>query len=1069
MKGHYGIDPRKRGVVVPPNKLNQSLPNGGMSKKYNPYLVMPNMNGGNRLRSSLAVPYQDNKDKVKNIGKIIDKVFQLSHSFTLDVAFEESIGETIDASLICVWFYNEEKEILYCPKLAKSSTIKDGILGFCYRTKEIILSSSPKFHECYDINIDGSEFSLLYLPFLSDKKKVLCVIQICRDTTKPTFSDAETERFYELSQKFTPYAKLLFSNSSIAMKGLLMDSNTENDKITSTLDRLKRFFRARSIDLFAYNITEGTYSRFNNSTLAFESIGQTAGFASSSLRNGIQMNLENIKLSSDYNRKIDGDYEECAICQPLAGDMNHYAIVLRGNAFKRPYSASEASSLLFLSPLISNSMFKNDSTNEQGTDFAKRLRALLEVAEILSGVLDIEALVPTIMKKASELLNTERCSLFLVDHGKQELVTRFHGGLDKSIRIPINRGIVGQTATTGKIITIADAYSDDRFDKTVDKLTGFRTKNLLSLPIYNNRGDIAGVTEMINKIGSDGFNDEDIKMMMAFNVFCGISLDNARLYQASLDLTHQLRSFVELSTALNKTKSISSVIEEILINSRTVIHVNRVTVFLVENDHLTPLVSLGDPIVHGTLIADKVRSEMKSVMLDSDDILDMNGSEIDTTPTSLKDTKPLRGSSDSIGSNASRVSSVFDQNVLLESTSSVAKATNESICGFPLVTNEGKLLGVMEFSSFSKILKEDMKLMDCFAVFAAVSLERSELNEIATLGQLEKTIKEYISPNERSQHTIPEKLKIANDQQGFIFTIHFDAPKWEGIGLFKVLWHIFDNFKLLSTFNISNEKFFKFLTEISSTYKKVPYHNWRHVVDVTQFISYQITISNLQNYFTAFELFGLLVAAICHDANHDGFTNTYNIKAETPLGILFKNQSVMETHHCAIAISVISKEECNIFSSLSTDEFKNMWTLIIQLILSTDMAKHHTMVQAANEELDKGPVDLKNAAHRLLVMGLLLKCADISNVSRPFEMANQWSDVLCEEFFRQGDLEKTHGMEYTSPLNDREHLDKPKSQIGFYTYVCLPLFETASRAVPQLDANVKQIKSNLDVWKNMSK
>jgi hypothetical protein len=98
-------------------------------------------------------------------------------------------------------------------------------------------------------------------------------------------------------------------------------------------------------------------------------------------------------------------------------------------------------------------------------------------------------------------------------------------------------------------------------------------------------------------------------------------------------------------------------------------------------------------------------------------------------------------------------------------------------------------------------------------------------------------------------------------------------------------------------------------------------------------------------------------------------------------------------------------------------------------------------------------------------MKLLLKCSDISNVSRPFELADRWCDVLCEEFFRQGDLEMAQGMEYTSPLNDREHLNKPKSQIGFYTFVCLPLYETGARAVPALICNCNQIRENLDIWK----
>ena len=209
----------------------------------------------------------------------------------------------------------------------------------------------------------------------------------------------------------------------------------------------------------------------------------------------------------------------------------------------------------------------------------------------------------------------------------------------------------------------------------------------------------------------------------------------------------------------------------------------------------------------------------------------------------------------------------------------------------------------------------------------------------------------------------------------------------------------------------------------------------------------------------------MIVSTICHDANHDGFTNVYNVKAETPLGILYKNQSVMETHHCTVSIAIISKDECNVFESLGPDDYKKMWTLVISLILATDMARHFDLLKQFNGLFDSEQFSLDDPEHRLLLMQLVLKCGDISNVSRPFELADKWCDVLCEEFFRQGDLEMANGMEYTSPLNDRSHLDKPKSQIGFYTFVCLPLFQATAKAIPALECNVNQVQSNLAVWK----
>jgi hypothetical protein len=129
------------------------------------------------------------------------------------------------------------------------------------------------------------------------------------------------------------------------------------------------------------------------------------------------------------------------------------------------------------------------------------------------------------------------------------------------------------------------------------------------------------------------------------------------------------------------------------------------------------------------------------------------------------------------------------------------------------------------------------------------------------------------------------------------------------------------------------------------------------------------------------------------------------------------------------------------------------------------MAKHFGFLKEVGEVLETAPLDMVNPLHRYYAINLVLKCAVISNISRPFEMANKWCDVLCEEFFRQGELEEMHGMSYTSPPNDRPHLDKPWSQIGFYTFVCLPLYQLAARALPPLQVNVDQVLVNLAVWK----
>jgi hypothetical protein len=132
------------------------------------------------------------------------------------------------------------------------------------------------------------------------------------------------------------------------------------------------------------------------------------------------------------------------------------------------------------------------------------------------------------------------------------------------------------------------------------------------------------------------------------------------------------------------------------------------------------------------------------------------------------------------------------------------------------------------------------------------------------------------------------------------------------------------------------------------------------------------------------------------------------------------------------------------------------------------MAQHFDLMRETTGLLDSGKWKIEESGHRLIAMKIILKVADISNVSRPFEIADKWCDILCDEFYRQGDLEKQTGIGLTSPLNDREHNDKPKSQIGFYNFICLPLYQVNARIFPPLRELVDGVSHNLERWKELS-
>src|ERR1700722_11566676 len=106
-----------------------------------------------------------------------------------------------------------------------------------------------------------------------------------------------------------------------------------------------------------------------------------------------------------------------------------------------------------------------------------------------------------------------------IDHDKATLIS-----------FPMDRGIAGAVATTGNRVNIPDAYKDSRFNQTMDKETGFRTRSILCMAIKNHRGEIAGVLQVMNK--KDGtFHEEDEKMLGAFCAQAAVAIENSRLFQ----------------------------------------------------------------------------------------------------------------------------------------------------------------------------------------------------------------------------------------------------------------------------------------------------------------------------------------------------------------------------------------------------------------------------------------------------------------------------------------------------------------------------------------------------------
>lgn len=221
-----------------------------------------------------------------------------------------------------------------------------------------------------------------------------------------------------------------------------------------------------------------------------------------------------------------------------------------------------------------------------------------------------------------------------------------------------------------------------------------------------------------------------------------------------------------------------------------------------------------------------------------------------------------------------------------------------------------------------------------------------------------------------------------------------------------------------------------------------PYHNFTHICDVTQFMYTMIVQTKFAEVLTPVQRTALFFAAICHDLEHPGLSNTYQVNEKTELAVRYNNESPLENHHLALCRTLMAKH--GLLSALTGVDTDVFWSIVKKCILGTDMAKHGTMTKefdALLADAENNPLSLDSTIE---AMRILVKCADISNQARPFDISQTWNEMVYKEFYHEGDLDREAGRD-VNPLYNRETNVISKSTIGFITFVVEPLFKLFMR------------------------
>jgi signal transduction histidine kinase len=171
----------------------------------------------------------------------------------------------------------------------------------------------------------------------------------------------------------------------------------------------------------------------------------------------------------------------------------------------------------------------------------RQLQSLLELGRLIGLDLNLEEMLLQMARKAAEVMEADRCSIFLYDPKTEELWSMVAMGLGGGvIRVPAEEGLSGACFQTGQTLRLEDAYKDPRFNKAVDAQTGYRTRSVLCMPLSNRAHEIIGVIELLNK--RDGvFDPDDEVFLRAFGNHASVFIEIAQLQKARVEALEESR------------------------------------------------------------------------------------------------------------------------------------------------------------------------------------------------------------------------------------------------------------------------------------------------------------------------------------------------------------------------------------------------------------------------------------------------------------------------------------------------------------------------------------------------
>ncbi|XP_077786580.1 cone cGMP-specific 3',5'-cyclic phosphodiesterase subunit alpha' isoform X2 [Podarcis muralis] len=750
---------------------------------------------------------------------------------------------------------------------------------------------------------------------------------------------------------------------------------------------------------------------------------------------------------------------------------------------------------------------------------------MMEIQEEASSV---EKIVHKILQRLAQLLAADRCSMFIQRsrNGIPEVASRlmdvtptskYESNLvppEKEVVFPLDIGIVGWVAHTKKVFNIPDVKKNNHFSDFVDKQTGYTTVNMLAAPIVSGK-EVLAVFMVLNKQNASEFSKEDEDLFNKYINFLALAVKQYHMaYLYNIESRKSQMLLWSANKVFEELTDIERQFHKALYTIRVYLNCERYSVGLLD---MTKEKEFYDewPIKLGEAEPYKGPKTPDGREVNFYKIIDyiLHGKEeIKVIPSPPPDHWCLASGLPTYVAENGFICNMMNapadeyftfQKEAFDETGWIIK----NVLSLPIVNKKEEIVGVATFynrKDGKPFDEHDEQLTEMLTQFLGWSVLNTDtydkMNKLENRKDIAQEMLMYQTKATAAEiQTIlkyKEKLNLDVidencDEKQLIKILKEELPEPKDVELyefrfsdFPVTEHelikcgirMFFEINVVEKFKVPAEVLTRWMYTVRKGYRDITYHNWRHGFNVGQTMFTLLMTGRIKKYYTDLEAFAMVSAAFCHDIDHRGTNNLYQMKSASPLARLH-GSSILERHHLEYSKTLLQDESLNIFQNLNKRQYETVLHLFEVAIIATDLAlyfKKRTMFQKivdAIEKMEKEEEAIKyismDPTKKEVIMAMMMTGCDLSAITKPWEVQSKVAIMVANEFWEQGDLERTVLQQQPIPMMDRNKGEElPKLQVGFIDFVCTFVYKEFSRFHKEITPMFDGLQNNRVEWKS---